>query len=851
MSKFDPSSEAKLEGANTTLSEGTFTPQEEVHKALDPVANSSTETGVRMPFDPPANAGEPRPNADLVHATPRRVVPYADDLCLALAQQSFSNAENYFNAAHRNRVIDAMARFNSEHPKGSKYHTQSFERRSKLFRPKTRATVRKREASACIALFGSSQVLDVRASSGEAMAQSDARIQKELMNYRLQADDRWYKFVVGSVQDADRQGFAIAKTYWEFEQADRHYKEDHPVHGVIDRVDTVAKVDRPGWSLVPVERFFFDPASDWMDPVNSSPFLIEVIPMYLCDVRKYQMNPRAKLTYRQLTDSELLSGGRSGEWNPIRVQRERNRIDRYGRSGAPSDYAVCWVHRNIMRIEGEDYIFDTIGTTKMLSNVMPLASFDPRGYRPYVIGSSMIEAHNPYNVGTVTLMGQVQDEINDTSNLRIDAGKMMASGRMFVKRNTTVDMHALARFSPGAVVELDNPATDVKWDHPSGDISGTFEEQQLLNTELDDLVGNFSQGSVQNNRELNETVGGMDKISETADQLTEYDLRTLCKTFFEKVLCQILDLEKRWETDSQLVMVLGSKLAITARQFWSALSTESKVIVNVGFGNTNPQKKLERISLGMQTVASMFPMSLYQSDQAEIIKEIFAATGFDDVSRFFPFIDSGGKPSSNPQIAALQQQLQTLQMKLFPGEMHNQGWIQREQIRGNAMERTEQMRAQSQLALEKQRSDAAERMKYMELKLAYIELQIMHEKNDIARGNLMMAREKLSNDITISREQLELQRETAMMSPNPPILAPLDPGTQAEAQRLLQPGSALALPDFSKEQMTAGQYAQSSMPASPVDQPQPQQVTGNPISNMPTLVPPPSPGVPPEDRLNL
>lgn len=845
MSRADPSSSAKLEGANAPNGNAV---QDD---SPEPETPQSAEVGERLPFDPSGDPGAPRPNASLVLAKPPvRTVPKADAECLALAQQSYNNSINYFNASHRNRVIDAMARFNSEHPKGSKYWSPAFERRSKLFRPKTRSMVRKREAAACISLFGSADIVNVRPSSADASALADARIQEELLNYRLQADDRWYKFVVGAIQDADRQGFAIAKTYWEFEEGKRYYNEDHPVEGRVPRVESVAVVDRPGWCLIPVERFLFSPAADWMDVVNSSPYLIEVIPMYLCDIRKYRDNPRAKLKYLNLADSELMGGGSASQWDPIRIQRERNRLDRYDRSSDPIDYTICWVHRNIMRIEGEDYVFDTIGTSKMLSNVVPLSSFDPRGYRPYVIGSDVLESHNPYNVGAVTLMGQMQDEINDTANLRVDANKMSSAGRMFVKRNTTIDMHALARFSPGAVVELDNPQTDVKWDRPPEAPQGAFEENQLLNTELDDLLGNFSQGSVANQRNLNETVGGMEMLGQSADQLTEYDLRTVCVTLFQKVLAQIMDLEKRWETDAQLASILGAKLSVTATQFWNALNTESKVTVNVGFGNTNPAKRLERITTMLQTTAALFPMTMYQSDQAEILKEIFAAGGFDEISRFFPFIDAGGKPSTNPQIAALQQQVQTLMMKLFPGEMHNQGWVQREQVRANAMERVEQIRAQQMLALEAQRAASAERMKNMELNMAYIELQLTHEKNEIARSSLMMQREKLSNDITIARETLELERETAVASMNPPMPVTLPPDVQAETQALNQPGSMLALPNLSAEQMTAGQLAAGGMPPPPPNMAAP-DVTGPPIKNQPTLTPPMDIGIPPEDRTNV
>lgn len=843
MSDFNPSSALKLEGG-MDMGDSDMPGADSGLTAGDYVDNA----GMRLPGDPkPINPGNQRTDLALVNAsTLGRRAPKNDDSCLALARQCYDASENYFNAAHRNRIIDAMARFNNEFPKGSKYHTPAFERRSRLFRPKTRSSVRKRESAACIALFGSADIVNVTASSNDSNASMDARIQEALLNYRLQADDRYYKLVVGAIQDADRQGFTIVKTGWEYEEANRYYDEIHPVHGQRTTVETVATKDRPGYSLIPVERLRFSPAADWMDPVNSSPYLIEVIPMFLCDVRKYMNNPRARLKYRPLTTGELLSGGHSGEWDAIRMQRERNRLNRYDRDGDTSDYAICWVHRNIVNIEGEDYIFDTVGTALMLSDIIPLSEFDPRGYRPYVIGSTMIESHNPFNVGAVTLMAGLQDEINDVSNLRVDANKMATSGRMFIKRNTAVDLHALARFSPGSVVEMDNPQTDVKWDRSPEAPSGAFEENNLLGTELDDLIGNFNQSSVSHNRNLNETVGGMEMIGDSANQITEYDLHTFVTTLITKVLTQVLDLEKRWETDAHLAQILGSKLAVSAKQFWSALNTESTILVNVGFGSTNPQKRLERIQMAVQTTATMFPTTMYQSDQGEILKEVWAAAGFADPTRFFPFLDNKGQPDKDPKVAALQQQLQSMQMLLYPGQMHNQGLVQREQIRMQGNERIQQMKTQAQMALQKAESETAWAIKHAELQIAFVDLQLQHEQNDVARGQLMLNREKLSNDITVQRLELQLAQLTALASPSPPQIG-LDPTTQAEVSGLQTPGSNIGgAPPFQRDVASAGDYlAATKQPPAAVPP------EGESMPNLPIFVPPASLGTPPSQQTDV
>lgn len=830
MSKWNPTSESKLEGANAPgggntsgmddgpiiddeFDQGLTTPNSTVGgHDLGGLMDAPT---MRLPMSPRRNDAPGRPDADLITGVSeviRRRAPRSDDDFLSLSRQSYNNSETYFNAAHRNRVIDAMARYNSEHPKGSKYHNPAFEKRSKLFRPKTRATVRKREAAMVLAMFGSSDIVNVSATKGDAQSSYDASIQEALLNYRLQNDDRYYKLIIGGTQDAERQGYAIASTYWEYEESQQYYDEIHKDLGKTARIDTVPRVDRPGLSLIPIERFHFAPGSDWMDPVNSSPYLVEVRPTFLCDVRKYASNPRAKLRYRDLSTGELLAGGSSQQWDAVRMQRERNNVNRYDRNGEVSDYAIVWVHRNIMKVDGEDYVFDTIGTTTMLSNVIPLSEFEPRGYRPYVVGSTLVEAHNPFNPGGVTLMGPLQDEINDTANLRQDANKMATAGRMFVKRNTGLDLHALARFSPGAAIEMDNPSTDVKWDRSPEAPRGMTEESQMMSVELDELMGNFSPSSVANNRNLNETVGGMQMIGQAADQVVEYDIHTFAKTFAQKVLCQILDLEKQWETDAGLAAIVGEKMGTDAKAFWQALGTETKVVVNIGFGSTNPQKRIERIGTAMTTLAQAAPMAMQNADQNEIAKEVFAALGYPDAARFLPFVnDKPGQEQQDPKIKVLQQQLAQAQQMADPNQARIQGMIQVEQLRGKNQLSLQQAKDMSALELQKRENDAAREIKKMELRLAYIELQLEEEKNQIARAHLMMEREQLSFDISMQRMQFNLERLTAQASATAPVVGQ-DPDTEKEAESLRTPanGSMLQLPNFSQTYDTAGAYVKGS-----------------------------------------
>ena len=69
------------------------------------------------------------------------------------AKDSYRFSTTYVDSNYRKRWDDSIRAFNSEHPSDSKYYGELFKKRSNLFRPKTRAIIRKNEAAAAAAFF--------------------------------------------------------------------------------------------------------------------------------------------------------------------------------------------------------------------------------------------------------------------------------------------------------------------------------------------------------------------------------------------------------------------------------------------------------------------------------------------------------------------------------------------------------------------------------------------------------------------------------------------------------------------------------------------------------------------------
>ena len=236
--------------------------------------------------------------------------------------------------------------------------------------------------------------------------------------------------------------------------------------------------------------------------------------------------------------------------------------------------------------------------------------------------------------------------------------------RYFAKRNSQVDIRSLTRNVPSSVTLMNDINTDVKVIDTPDVTASSYQEQDRLNLDFDDLAGAFSASSVQSNRKLNETVGGMTLLSNGANEISEYQLRTFVETWAEKVIAQLVLLEQQYETDETILVFAGTKAKLFQKYGISEITDEllernMLVTVNVGVGATNPQAQFEKFTTGMTTLANIMSSSLgNKMNIEEVTKEIFGKLGYKDGARFF------NASSDDPQVAAMEAKLQELQAAL-------------------------------------------------------------------------------------------------------------------------------------------------------------------------------------------
>ena len=82
---------------------------------------------------------------------------------LAMARDAFDVSDSFFGSSLAKQLEKNLSLFNNKHPSGSKYHTPGYKFRSKIFRPKTRSTVRRHEAAAVGAFFSTEDLVETKA----------------------------------------------------------------------------------------------------------------------------------------------------------------------------------------------------------------------------------------------------------------------------------------------------------------------------------------------------------------------------------------------------------------------------------------------------------------------------------------------------------------------------------------------------------------------------------------------------------------------------------------------------------------------------------------------------------------
>lgn len=634
---------------------------------------------------------------------------------LQITQYADEQNQQFVAALQRTAWQAAHRAFRNQHITNSKYFSAPFRNRSKMFRPKIRSAVRKALAAAASAFFSNADVVDVRAENeNNPIAAAAAAVRKELLNYRLdrtsaRAGVPWFLMCMGAVLDSQLHGVVWSKQYWEYATATEEHEVEVPTEApaldeagapIFDEMgnpatDTVSTrqrqqkvfvtADRPMVMLVAPENAMVDPASPWWDPAQTSPYLCVRYPMTI-DAAKAMMGSEAKkdglVQWLDVPDAVFSQANSDYINKAVRVERSGG-VDRYdNRMGAPDKQQdIVWMIENFIRVAGADYHYWSVGTRAFASRVQPTRVSYPEQYgmRPYQMGYAAIEPHSVAPMSPVEQLLPLQFEINELVNLRLDTAKQALSPIAVVRQGSIFDWKALQHRGGADTTVIVRDPKDLEFTQTPQPSASSYQEMDRLNNDFDELGGQFSASSIQANRQMNETVGGMRLLSGSSNSMAEFDLRVFAETWAEGALRQVVRCQGYYEDDQTILTLCGDRAAAAfARHGVDQITDEDlegevTVRVNVGVGAADPMQRLSKLGMGMQAIAqaAMFMDKKPTLNGEEFVKEVMGIIGYNDGDRFITFDDqAGNQPPPEQMVDMLKLQLE--QAKLDASTMMNQ-----------------------------------------------------------------------------------------------------------------------------------------------------------------------------------
>lgn len=700
---------------------------------------------------------------------------------LKLSQQAFESSSAYIDGNLRKDWDYSLRAFRNEHASESKYNSEEYKARSHIFRPKTRSIIRKNEAAGALALFSNMETTNIQAPDPDNQyAVDSAEMVKAVVEYRLRKSIPTFPLVMGALQDAQTVGAVVSYQYWEYAK----------------RKGKVIK-DRPCIELRPLENIRFDAGASWIDVAGTTPYLCDIIPMKVCDVRAMvdRSDDKTKIKFKKVEDADI-EKARPDVMDSTRRAREGGKQEPDSKI---KDFDTVWVMRWMMKdSQGEDWTYYTLGTEKLFSEPLPVYEvydhlIDEPIARPYVIGYAVIETHKAIKSGLPMLLKPLQLELNDIANQRLDNVKFVLNKRWLVARGRQVDVQSLVRNVPGGVTLVTDPKLDVQESNWPDVTQSSYVEQDRLNSDFDDLAGNFSPATRQANTGMNDTLGGAKLATQSAGIMTDYLLRTFIETWWEPVLRQVVLLERYYENDQTILLACGKKAKLFPKYMPEQMSQLIEqhpvdVLVNVGMGASDPQQRLQRFVFAIKLVIETIATAPPGMNVKEIAKEIFSMAGYRDGVRFI-------SEQEDPRLMKAMQALQQMKQMLEGKQMELQA---KQQTDVAQIQSTEKIKAaELQADRERVRGD---------LKLRQDELMIDQARVAIESMKVGIDASSVDNEMKGNLLDMFTKMEAIRSKPNQELQATVDESTSQVNQRMdgIEKGLKQAMRDVSDIQGLRG-----------------------------------------------
>lgn len=717
----------------------------------------------RLPPEPPAIVLD-----GAAPATAEKTGGLSEDDAVRLAREAYESSTDYVDENYRKKWDTSLRYFDSRHASDSKYYKDAYKHRHKHFRPKSRSIARRIEALVASAFFSNEQLINVEPQNpSDPMSAATATMVQALMDYRLRKSIPWFLALTGAMQDAIKTGVCVSYNYWCYRSKPATRTVQVPVANPFtggplldpmtgmpimeDRQEQYEKVleDKPKIELFPVEYLRISPNAKWDDPINSSPYVGRMVPMNVADIRaRMTTADQSGRKWRDFSDSEIKAKGQLKDRDSTAQTRLTGRQDPKEDHTEVSDYEIAWAIEWFIERDGEKYVYWTLGSDTLLSDVLPLDDVYLHGRVPITMGYCVLETHKPMPEGIIGIGAPTQRIINDNVNMRNDNVALVLSKQWAIRAGQQVDTSNLMYGVPGGVTAFQNPQTDVvplEWNDVT---SSAYQEQDRHNVDYDELVGNFSASSVMTGKNMSETVGGMEILGSGAATLSEYTVRLFTETWVLPTLSQLGMLEQFYETDQKILALVGEAAQDAYRLKHSErneqggesppldeiiealIEDDCMVTISVGMNATDPNRKLQRFLFACNQVAQFSSNMPSAANTSEMAKEVFRILGLGDGSRFW----DANEDAKN----LMQRAKETADQMMQEADNVSRKIMENADARRRNAEQAEEAAMEEQQQLTRERNALTERA----IAAAMKELKVEMRERDLAHEREMLKKDE-------------------------------------------------------------------------------------------------------------
>ncbi len=514
-------------------------------------------------------------------------------------------ASSYIDQKITDQWIKNIRAFNNKHYSNKIYNDPRLRGRSKLFIPKTRASILRIVASIVSEFFSSPDNVSIKSTKRfNSKLDAAAKLLEEAVNYRLNTNIKWFLVAYMAIIDVMVLGRGVLNVGWNYEEEIVESKTEviNPVTGEIEIVDVsevVARVDEPFIRYVKLWNILVDSNCNPLDPINDSPVLIEKKPVYVFDVIK-KINSgewNKPKGFSDVEDKTEFFSKYLWKKNIIEDELDEDSVDEEKKCRSEWSHVEIW--DVYVRVDGDDYFYTSLAGEHALTDLELVEDKFPCKGRPYVMGGFQPESNEVYWMGFPEVIEPLQRELNSIRNQRRDNVNIALNKRFLIRSTAGINISSLNSGTPGSPIIADDISEQSIREIDVKDVTqSSYREEEINRRDFEEVggVNAYNLGSPRPG--MNPTATGVSIMTEQSNLPIGMTTKTIAETLFKPVIEMLVQFEQMFESNEVLKRAC-TDIDISFEEAWDqdAIENQYSVEVSIGVGATSREMRFRNLGM--------------------------------------------------------------------------------------------------------------------------------------------------------------------------------------------------------------------------------------------------------------